>query len=213
MAPLGHEWGGSRLDQQRISPPRGLMLHSFAPAGGFTAQHPPPQSGCQRAPPDIVQGPRSLRLGQEGWRGGVSLLSPPPDIFLKRFPTNYWLSQKLIVYKYSKLRKKRVGRGGAGGGTGGNHTVCGGQRPAVGLFPPGNPKPNPKAGGGWLLSRNSFAFPKKKKGEKGERPRGEQGQIRKSKPSPGEEHPWLCPCGAQRVPAWGAQISRRPPHL
>lgn len=167
MAPLGHEWGGSRLDQQRISPPRGLMLHSFAPAGGFTAQHPPPQSGCQRAPPDIVQGPRSLRLGQEGWRGGVSLLSPPPDIFLKRFPTNYWLSQKLIVYKYSKLRKKRVGRGGAGGGTGGNHTVCGGQRPAVGLFPPGNPKPNPKAGGGWLLSRNSFAFPEKKKRGKG----------------------------------------------
>lgn len=93
----GREWGGSKLDQQRTPPHGGLMLHSFSPSGGFTAQHPRP-SWLLKGPPDTVHRPRSLRLGGRKGRGWGINPALPPHPFLPIFqeiPNHYWLSQKI----------------------------------------------------------------------------------------------------------------------
>lgn len=86
----------------------GLMLHSFAPSGGFTAQHPRP-SWLPKGPPDTVHRPRSLRLGGEEGLGVGHHPCPSPQpflsLFFKRFPTTIGSVRKLIVYKYPKRRK------------------------------------------------------------------------------------------------------------
>ena len=74
------------------------MLHSFAPSGGFTAQHPRP-SWLLKGPLDTVHRPRSLRLGgEEGPGVGHQPRPRPPAISLPIFqeiPNHYWLSQKI----------------------------------------------------------------------------------------------------------------------
>lgn len=106
----GNEWGGSKLDQQQ-PPLQGLMLHSVAPTGGFTAQHPLP-SWLLEGPPDSPQA-QIPQVGPEGRAGGD--LPQPPATFLLIFqeiPNHYWLSQKIKSINTPKLRKnKRDGVG------------------------------------------------------------------------------------------------------
>lgn len=147
------------------------MLHSFAPSGDFTAQHPRP-SWLPKGPPDTVHRPRSLRLGGEEGLGVGHHPRPSPQpflsLFFKRFPTTIGSVRKLIVYKYPKRRK--TGWGGR------KRTVRGRRRRlAAGspLFPflaGKGPTPQPAPQGRlWPaspLKRLFFSFPGKRYMEK-----------------------------------------------
>lgn len=149
----GREWGGVQIRPAANPPPTGgLMLHSVAPSGGFTAQHPRP-SWLLKGPPDTVHRPRSLRLGgkkSQGWGINPGPPTPAISLFFKRFPTTIGSVRKLIVYKYPKRRK--TGWGGR------KRTVRGRRRRlAAGSSPPflswqeRVPSPHPKAGSGQPL--------------------------------------------------------------
>lgn len=92
----GHEWGGSKLDQQRT--PQGLMLLGVAPTGGIHSSAPLPLLGARgpsppTPPPDSSQA-QIPKARKEGW----GHLHHPPAISLLIFqevPNHYWLSQKI----------------------------------------------------------------------------------------------------------------------
>lgn len=191
----GHEWGGSKLDQQRTPPPRGLMLHSVAPPGVSQLSTPSPPLPAAGGPPDTVHRPRSLRLGGEG---GLGASSPPPQpllsVFFKRFPTTIGSVRKLIVYKYPKLRKT-----GWGGGVALKEVAqCvdgvqagGGHHPSLPLLswqervpPPRTPAHTERQALASLSPETAFLFfPRKKKNGKGEtRKRKEYGCGRETVP-------------------------------
>lgn len=87
------------------------MLHSVAPTGGFTAQHPLP-SWLLEGPPDSPQA-QIPQVGPEG-RAGGDLPQPPAPFLLifQEIPNHYWLSQKIKSINTPKLRKNK--RGGVG---------------------------------------------------------------------------------------------------
>lgn len=89
----GHEWGGSKLDQQRT--PQGLMLLGDAPTGGIHSSAPLPLLGAT-GPPLHSDSPQAQipQARKEGW----GHLHHPPAISLLIFqevPNHYWLSQKI----------------------------------------------------------------------------------------------------------------------
>lgn len=157
----GHEWGGSKLDQQR-TPPKGVNATQRCPSWGFTAQHPlPSPPSCRRAPRHSPQ----AQIPQVGWGRRAGGVKPAPQpllsVFFKRFPTTIGSVRKLIVYKYPKLRKT-----GWGGGVALKEVAqCvdgvqagGGHHPSLPLLswqervpPPTHPSPHRKAGSGQPL--------------------------------------------------------------